>query len=170
MTEKNEKNERLHIVSILAVNRPGVLAHVSGLFSSRGYNIDSLAVGETDNPEISRMTISVRGDEATLEQIRKQLGKLVDVVKIQDFSGRDYVQRDLMLVKVTAQPAKRAEIFDLCQVFEGKVVDIGARHVVLEISGPEAKIEAIMQLLKPYGIKEVVRTGRIAMLRGMKEV
>ena len=164
-----EDRERLHILSALVANRPGVLARVAGLFSSRGYNILSLAVGQTENPDVSRMTISVRGDEATLEQIRKQLGKLIDVIKIQDFSGRDYIQRDLMLIKVTAAPGKRSEIFDLAQVFEGKVVDIGARHVTLEVTGPEAKIEAMISLLQPYGVKEVVRTGRIAMLRGLKE-
>ncbi len=164
-----ENREHLHIISALVANRPGVLSRMSGLFSSRGYNILSLAVGETENPEISRMTISVRGDDATLEQIRKQLGKVIDVLKVLDFSGRDHVQRDLLLVKVSAPASKRGEIFELCEVFRGNVVDIGARHVILEVSGPEAKIEAILQLLKPYGIKEVARTGRIAMLRGVKE-
>ena len=161
--------EHLHIISALVANRPGVLARVAGLFSSRGYNILSLAVGETESEDVSRMTISVKGDDATLEQVRKQLGKLIDVIKVQDFSGRDHVQRDLLLVKVSAPASKRSEIFQLCEVFRGNVVDIGTRHVILEISGPEAKIEAILQLLKPYGIKEVARTGRIAMLRGVKE-
>lgn len=164
-----ENREHLHIISALVANRPGVLSRMSGLFSSRGYNILSLTVGETENPEISRMTISVQGDDATLEQIRKQLGKVIDVLKVLDFSGRDHVQRDLLLVKVSAPASKRGEIFELCEVFRGNVVDIGARHVILEVSGPEAKIEAILQLLKPYGIKEVARTGRIAMLRGVKE-
>ena len=158
-----------HIISALVANRPGVLARMSGLFSSRGYNILSLAVGETESPDISRMTISVRGDDATLEQIRKQMGKVIDVLKVLDFSGRDHVQRDLLLVKVSAPASKRGEIFELCEVFHGNVVDIGARHIILEVAGPEAKIEAILQLLKPYGIKEVARTGRIAMLRGAKE-
>ena len=164
-----ENREHLHIISALVANRPGVLSRMSGLFSSRGYNILSLTVGETENPEISRMTISVQGDDATLEQIRKQLGKVIDVLKVLDFSGRDHVQRDLLLVKVSAPASKRGEIFELCEVFRGNVVDIGARHVILEVSGPEVKIEAILQLLKPYGIKEVARTGRIAMLRGVKE-
>ncbi len=158
-----------HIISALVTNTPGVLARIAGLFSSRGYNIDSLAVGETENPDMSRMTIAVHGDEAVLEQIRKQLSKLIDVIKVQDFLGREYVQRDLMLVKVSAPAAKRNEIFELTKVFEGKIVDISATHVVVEITGPEIKIDAFIDLMKPYGIREVVRAGRIAMLRGVRE-
>ena len=173
LPEKEEQmapgKEGLHIISTLVSNRPGVLARVAGLFSSRGYNIHSLTVGETESPDVSRMTITVSGDEATLEQIRKQLGKVIDVIKVQDFSGRDFVQRDLMLVKVSVPAAKRGEILELCQIFRGKIVDIGARHVIIEMAGPEAKIEALLQLLRPYGIKEVARSGRIAMLRGVKE-
>jgi acetolactate synthase-1/3 small subunit len=164
-----EKGYRTHIISATVTNRPGVLARVAGLFSARGYNIDSLAVGETENPEMSRMTLAVHGDESVLEQIRKQLGKLVDVIKVQDFSGRDYVQRDLLLIKVSAPPAKRGEIFQITEVFEGKVVDISPKHVMLEVTGPENKIDAFIELLKPYGVREVARTGRIAMLRGAKD-
>jgi acetolactate synthase-1/3 small subunit len=167
MTEK--ETYRTHIISATVTNRPGVLARVAGLFSARGYNIDSLAVGETENPELSRMTIAVHGDEKVLEQIRKQLGRLIDIIKVTDFQGRDFVQRDLMLIKVSAPPAKRSEIFQLTEVFEGKVVDISTRHVVLEITGPEAKVDAFITLMKPYGIREVARTGRIAMLRGVRE-
>ena len=168
MTETREEY-RTHIISATVANRPGVLARVAGLFSSRGFNIDSLAVGETENPELSRMTIAVHGDENVLEQIRKQLGKLVDIIKIQDFAGRDFVQRDLMLIKISASPAKRSEIFQLCEVFEGKVVDISPKHVMLEITGPENKIDAFITVVKPYGIREVARTGRIAMLRGARD-
>jgi len=168
MTEKHE-GYQTHIISTTVANRPGALARVAGLFSSRGYNIDSLAVGETENPEFSRMTIAVHGDESVLEQIRKQLGKVIDVIKVQDFEGRDFVQRDLMLIKVSAPPAKRSEIFQLCEVFEGKVVDISPKHVMLEITGPEIKIDAFINVVKPYGIREVARTGRIAMLRGTKD-
>lgn len=168
MTETNQ-TRRTHIISIVVSNCPGVLARVAGLFSSRGYNIDSLAVGETEDPELSRMTIAVHGDESVLEQIRKQLGKVIDVIKIQDFSGREFVQRDLMLIKVSASPAKRGEIFQLCEVFEGKAVDISPKHVVLEITGPEMKIDAFITLMRPYGIREVARTGRIAMLRGARD-
>ena len=145
------KSYSTHIISTLVTNTPGVLARVAGLFSSRGYNIDSLAVGETENADISRMTIAVHGDEAILEQIRKQLSKLVDVIK------------------VSAAPAKRGEIFDLTKVFEGKIVDISTTHVVIEITGPEMKVDSFIELMKPYGIREVVRTGRIAMLRGVRE-
>jgi len=168
MTEKNQ-TPKIHILSLTVSNRPGVLARVAGLFSSRGYNIDSLAVGETENPELSRMTIAVHGDESILEQIRKQLAKLIDVIKIQDFSGRDFLQRDLMLIKVSASPAKRGEIFQLTRVFEAKTVDISPKHVTVEIAGPETKIDAFIELVRPYGIRELVRTGRIAMLRGMME-
>jgi len=169
MSEPKE-GYRTHVLSALVANRPGVLARVAGLFSSRGYNIDSLAVGETEDPDLSRMTLAVHGDEAVLEQIRKQLGKVIDIIKVQDFHGRDYVQRDLMLIKVSASPAKRSEIFQLCEVFEGKVVDISPKHVVCEIAGPENKIDAFITIMRPYGIREVARTGRIAMLRGARDV
>jgi acetolactate synthase-1/3 small subunit len=159
----------MHIISALVSNRPGVLARVAGLFSSRGYNIDSLAVGETENADVSRLTMAVHGDEAVLEQIRKQLSKLIDVLKVQDFVGKEYVQRDLMLIKVSAPAAKRTEIFDLAKVFEGKIVDISSSHVVIEVTGPEMKIDAFIDLMKPYGIREVVRTGRVAILRGIRE-
>lgn len=168
MTETTQPY-RTHILSATVSNRPGVLARVAGLFSSRGYNIDSLAVGETENPELSRMTIAVHGDEAVLEQIRKQLGKVVDIMKVQDFAGHDFVQRDLMLIKVSASPAKRGEICQLAEVFGGRVVDISVKHVMIQITGPENKIDAFIELMKPYGIREVARTGRIAMLRGARE-
>ncbi len=163
-----QTNGRKHVISVVVENRAGVLAHIAGLFSSRGYNIDSLTVGETEDPSLSRMTVVVSGEERIIEQIRKQLGKVIDVVKVQDFSGLDYVERDLMLIKVSAPAQKRGEILEIVNVFRGKVVDIGARHLIVEISGPEAKIEAFITLMKPYGIKEVARTGRIAMLRGTK--
>jgi len=155
-----------HIISAVVENKPGVLAHIAGLFAGRGFNIDSLAVGETEDPTRSRMTVVARGDDAVLEQIRKQLGKIIDVIKIQDYSGLKVVERDLMLIKVSARPEKRGEIFEIVEVFRGKVVDIGPRHLTLEVSGPEEKVNAFVDLLKPYGIKEVVRTGRIALARG----
>jgi acetolactate synthase-1/3 small subunit len=155
-----------HIISAIVENRPGVLAHIAGLFAGRGFNIDSLAVGETEDPNRSRMTVVVMGDDAVLEQVRKQLGKIIDVIKVSDYSGVDYVERDLALVKVAVKPEKRGEIFEIVEVFRGKVVDIGAKHLTLEISGPEKKIEALIDLMKPYGIREVVRTGRIAIARG----
>ena len=155
-----------HIISAIVENKPGVLAHISGLFAGRGFNIDSLAVGETEDPARSRMTVVARGDDAVLEQIRKQLGKIIDVIKVSDFSDSQCVERDLMLLKVAAKPEKRGEVFEIVEVFRGKVVDIGPRHLTLEISGPEKKVEAFIDLMKPYGIREVVRTGLIAMARG----
>ena len=154
------------IFSVLVANKPGVLSHIAGLCSSRGYNIDSLAVGETEDERISRMTIVTHGDEATLEQIRKQLSKLIDVIKLTDFASADYVERDLLLLKVLAAPEKRSEILEVVQVFRGKVVDVSAKRIVVESAGPERKIEAFIALMRPYGIREMVRTGRIALTRG----
>jgi acetolactate synthase-1/3 small subunit len=155
-----------HIISAIVENKPGVLAHIAGLFAGRGFNIDSLAVGETEDENRSRMTVVVKGDDAVLEQVRKQLGKIIDVIKVSDFSDVDFVERDLALVKVAAKSDKRGEVFEIAEVFRGKVVDIGAKYLTLEISGPEKKIEAFVDLMKPYGIREVVRTGRIAIARG----
>lgn len=155
-----------HIISAIVENKPGVLAHIAGLFAGRGFNIDSLAVGETEDTTRSRMTVVVRGDDAVLEQVRKQLSKIVDVIKVSDFASEDIVERDLMLIKIAVRPEKRGEVFEVASVFRGKIVDIGAKHLTIEISGPEKKIEAFIDLLKPYGIKELVRTGRIAMGRG----
>ena len=132
-----------HVLSALVQNQPGVLAHISGMLASRGFNIDSLAVGETEDPNLSRMTFVVHGDDAELEQVRKQLDKVVTVVKVQDISSEDFVERDLMLIKVHAPSAKR-----------------------VEISGQERKIEAFIELMRPYGIVELARTGRIALVRG----
>ena len=157
-----------HVISALVENQPGVLARIAGLFSGRDFNIDSLAVGETEDPELSRMTIVAEGDESVLEQIIKQLRRLINVIKVQDLSSEARVERDLMLLKVSSPPAKRAEICQLVDVFRGNVVDVGLNELVIEISGPEAKLEAILSLLKPYGIKELVRTGRIAIGRSSK--
>mgnify|MGYP002623537189 FL=1 len=155
-----------HVLSAVVQNVPGVLAHISGMLASRGYNIDSLAVGETENSDLSRMTFVVVGTDRVLEQVRKQLEKIVTVVKVIDISSQDFVERDLMLVKVKAQPGgKRSEIRELTDIFRGKIVDIGADEVIVEISGQEQKIEAFIDLIRPYGIKELVRTGRIAMVR-----
>jgi acetolactate synthase-1/3 small subunit len=155
-----------HIISTIVENKPGVLAHISGLFAGRGFNIESLAVGETEDPARSRMTVVVKGDDAVLEQVRKQLSKIIDVIKVTDFSETEHVERDLMLIKVGVRPEKRGEVFEICEVFRGKVVDIGTKYLVLEIAGPEKKIDAFIDLMKPYGIREVVRTGRIAIARG----
>ena len=154
-----------HVVSALVQNVPGVLAHISGMLASRGFNIDSLAVGETEESELSRMTFVVVGDDRVLEQIRKQLEKIVTVVKVVDVSSQDYVERDLMLVKVKAPAGKRSEIRELTEIFRGSIVDVGADEVMVEISGRESKIEAFINNMRPFGITELVRTGRIAMVR-----
>ena len=155
-----------HVLSALVHNQPGVLAHVSGMLASRGFNIDSLAVGETEDPNLSRMTFVVNGDDAVLEQVRKQLDKIVTVVKVQDISSADFVERDLMIIKVKATPQQRMEVVLLVEMFRGRVVDISPENLMIEISGQERKIEAFVELMRPYGILELARTGRIALVRG----
>jgi len=154
-----------HIISALVENKPGVLAHVAGMFAARAFNIDSLVVGRTEDPKLSRMTIVVVGDDRVLEQVRKQLAKIVPVVKVQDFVGQPVVARDLMLITVSAPPDKRPEIFSMIEMFRGKVVDISQKSLMVEVSGPESKIEAFIEVCRPYGIKGVARTGTIAVPR-----
>src|SRR5262249_47229382 len=156
-----------HVLSALVQNQPGVLAHISGMLASRGFNIDSLAVGETEQPDLSRVTFVVHGDDAELEQVRKQLDKVVTVVKVQDISSENFVERDLMLIKVKAPPRQRVEITLLVEMFRGRVVDISPESLMVEISGQERKIEAFIELMRPYGILELARTGRIALVRGL---
>lgn len=157
-----------HVISVLVENKVGVLSRITGLFSGRGFNIESLAVGETENMAISRMTLVVSGDDSIIEQVRKQLGKVIDTIKVTDYTGTDYVERNLILIKVSALPGKRNEIIELVDVFRGKIIDVGQKDMIVEISGPEERLEAVLNLLRPYGIKEVARTGRIAMNRGPK--
>jgi acetolactate synthase-1/3 small subunit len=158
-----------HILSATVQNVPGVLAHISGMLASRGYNIDSLAVGETETPHLSRMTFVVVGDDSVLEQVRKQLEKIVTIVEVADISSQDNVERDLMLIKVEAGPGgRRSEIRELTEIFRGRIVDVGPEEVMIEIAGQERKIEAFIDLMRPFGIKELVRTGRIAMVRGTR--
>ncbi len=157
-----------HVISVLVENKVGVLSRITGLFSGRGFNIESLAVGETEDMSMSRMTIVVSGDESILEQVRKQLGKVIDTIKVTDYTGTDYVERNLILIKVSALPGKRNEIIELVDVFRGKIIDVGQKDMIVEISGPEDRLEAVLNLLRPFGIKEVTRTGRIAMNRGPK--
>jgi acetolactate synthase I/III small subunit len=159
-------SEKRQMLSAVVRNRAGVLAQVSGLFAARGYSIDSLAVGETEDPAYSRMTIITRGEERTLEQVRKQLERVVDVVKVYDFGATETVERELVLVKVHAPPPKRPEIVATCEIFRGRVIDIGANTMTIEIVGPLARTTAFIELMRPYGIKEVARTGSIAMARG----
>ena len=154
-----------HVLSALVMNQPGVLAHVSGMLASRAYNIDSLAVGATENPDLSRITFVVNEDEKKVDQVRKQLEKIITVVRVQDFSTQDFVERDLMLMKVSTDNGRRGEIRELVDIFRGRIVDVGATHVMIEISGRENKIEAFIERMREFGILEMVRTGRIAMLR-----
>ena len=158
-----------HVLSATVQNVPGVLAHVSGMLASRGYNIDSLAVGETENPQLSRMTFVLVGDDSVLEQVRKQLEKIVTIVEVVDISSTDYVERDLMLIKVAAAPGKRTEVRELTDVFRGRIVDVSPDEVMIEISGQERKVEAFIELMRPFGIRQLVRTGRIAMVRGVRK-
>jgi len=157
-----------HIISALVENKPGVLAHVAGMFAARAFNIDSLVVGRTEDPELSRMTIVVVGDDRVVEQVRKQLAKIVPVVKVQDFAGQPLVARDLMLITISAPADKRPEVISLIEMFKAKVVDISPKVLMVEVSGPEAKIEAFINACRPYGIKNVARTGTIAMPRQAK--
>ena len=155
-----------HVLSALVANQPGVLAHISGMLASRAFNIDSLAVGATENPELSRVTFVVNGDDRVLDQVRKQLEKIVTVVKVLDFSKRDFVERDLMLMKVKTAGGRRSEIIELVNIFRGQIVDVSAEHIMVELSGKEGKIEAFIDAMREFGIIEMVRTGRVAMLRG----
>ena len=155
-----------HVLSALVQNVPGVLSHISGMLASRGYNIDSLSVGETEDPQLSRMTFVVVGDDSVLEQVRKQLEKIVTVVRVDDISSQDYVERDLMLIRVKAPAGSRSEISELADIFRARIVDVAPEMVMIEISGQERKIESFIELMRPFGILELARTGRIAMVRG----
>ena len=179
MSTANPQTMMRHIIAALVTNEPGVLAQVAGMFAARGFNIDSLVVGRTENPEFSRMTIVVNGDDAVLEQVRKQLQKLVPVVKVVDYKEVDYVERDLMLVQVSTvfhgsddesssqqQPNRRHELIELANLFRARVVDVSSDQLMIELSGTEGKIEAFIDLIRPFGIVELARTGVIAMRRG----
>ena len=157
-----------HVISALVINEPGVLARVAGMFSARGFNIDSLVVGRTEDPKLSRMTIVVHGDDNTLDQVSKQLAKLVEVVNVHDFQGSAYVERDLVLAMINAEPSRRGEIIEIVSLFRGRVVDVAPETMMVELSGTEEKLEACLELLQPYGVSELARTGVIAMTRGMQ--
>lgn len=159
-----------HVLAALVTNEPGVLAQVAGMFAARGFNIDSLVVGRTENSELSRMTIVVNGDDAVLEQIRKQLQKLVPVVKVVDYQFVPFVERDLMLVQVHAPAQSRSELIELANIFRAKIVDVAPDRLMMEMAGAESKIEALIDMVRPYGIVELARTGVIAMPRGQANV
>lgn len=154
-----------HTISVLVENKFGVLSRVAGLFSGRGYNIESLSVGETIDPQISIMTIVTTGDDWVIEQITKQLNKLIDVIKVVDLTELDHVEREMILLKVAPKPENKAEVLRIAEIFRGRVVDSSPNTYTIEITGDEKKIEAFIELMKPMGIKEFVRTGKIAIAR-----
>jgi acetolactate synthase-1/3 small subunit len=158
-------NEEKHILSILVDNEPGVLSRIAGLFSGRGYNIESLSVAETNDPKVSRVTMVTTGAAQIIEQIKKQLHKLVNVITVHDLTGKAYVHRELVLVKVYTRPETRGEILRIADVFRAKIVDVGNEHYTLEVTGSEDKIAAILKIFQPMGIKEIVRTGPVALFR-----
>jgi acetolactate synthase-1/3 small subunit len=167
MAMTKDKTQK-HILSLLVDNEPGVLSRIAGLFSGRGFNIDSLCVSETTDPDISRITLVAIGDLMIVEQIKKQLNKLINVIKVIEFNGSDFVQREMALIKVRAKPEYRAEILRMVDIFRSRIVDVNSDYYIVEVTGDEDKIVAFLNLLKPMGIKEVARTGAIALGREKK--
>jgi len=165
---QNGSEPRKHTIAIQVENKFGVLSRVAGLFSARGYNIESLSVGETLDPTVSRMTIVVRGDEFVIEQVMKQLHKLIDVIKVTDLTDESHVERELVLIRVNAEPQHRAEIMRTADIFRAKIVDVTPQSFTIEATGDEGKLEALIELLRPMGIQELVRTGKVAIARGPK--
>jgi acetolactate synthase I/III small subunit len=157
-----------HVITLLVENEFGVLARIAGLFSGRGFNIESLSVAETLDPTVSTMTIVTHGEDQIIEQVLKQLNKLISIVKVVDLIDKDFVEREMVLVKVSATAGTREEILRVVDIFRGKVIDVGSKTYTIEVTGDEKKIDAILALLKPLGIKEMVRTGHVAMVRGSK--
>ena len=162
--------EEKHVLSILVENQPGVLSRISGLFGGRGYNIDSLCVAETTEPHVSRVTIVTTGSKQIIEQIIKQLHKLINVIKVIELTGTEFVQREMAIIKVNAKPEHRAEILRIVDIFRAKIIDVGLEHYIIEITGDKDKLSAILSLLKPSGIKEIAKTGIIALSREPKVV
>lgn len=160
--------EDKHVLSMLVENEPGVLSRIAGLFSGRGYNIESLCVAETMDPQVSRLTIVTKGNEPIIEQIKKQLNKLINVIKVFEMTGQDYVQLELALIKIYAKAENRAEILRIADIFKCKVVDVGQEYYTIEVTGDESKLSALLSLLRPIGIKEIARTGIVALFREAK--
>lgn len=158
-----------HTISVLLQNRPGVLSRVTGLFSGRGFNIESLSVAPTLEADVSCLTLMTSGDDAIIEQITKQLHKLIDIIKVTDISESEYVEREMALIRVKAEPSTRAEILRITDIFRGRVVDVSAKSFAVEVTGTCDKVKAMVDLLRPIGIQEIVRTGTIAMTRGIKK-
>lgn len=160
--------QKKHTISVLVENHFGVLSRVSGMFSARGFNISSLCVGETEDPGVSRMTVVVRGDDSALAQVIQQLNKLVDVIEVEDLTSRSFVSRELVMVQVNADSARRSEIIEMAGIFRAKVIDVGARSIVLEVTGAEGKVSAFVDMMRGFGIEKLVRSGEIAILRSAK--
>ena len=154
-----------HTISVLVENKFGVLARVAGLFSGRGYNIESLSVAPTTDPETSHMTIITRGDDRIIEQVIKQLNKLVDVIKVNDLTSKNFVEREMVLIKVSAEEEKRSEVLRVVDIFRGRIIDMSNKGFIIEVTGTEDKVNAMLTLLKPLGLKEIARTGFVAMVR-----
>ncbi|ACX51394.1 acetolactate synthase, small subunit [Ammonifex degensii KC4] len=155
-----------HTLSVLVENHPGVLARVANLFRRRGYNIESLAVGSTEDPAFSRMTIVVEGDDRVIEQVTRQLDKLIEVIKVEDITKEEHVNRELALIKVQADPPRRGEVIQIVDIFRAHIVDVSPETLIVEVTGDEGKVAAMIEALRPFGIKEMVRTGKLALLRG----
>jgi len=162
------KEDERHVLTMLVDNEPGVLCRVAGLFAGRGYNIESLCVAETTKPKVSRITVTTKADEPAIEQIMKQLRKLINVVKLRDLTGKHSVQREMALICVRAKPEHRAEILRIVDIFRCKIIDVGQEHYIMEVTGTEEKLEALMNLLKPMGIKKIARSGTLALFREPK--
>jgi acetolactate synthase-1/3 small subunit len=159
-----------HTIAVIVENKSGALSRISGLFSRRSFNIDSLSVGGTDNPDYSRMTISVRGDREVLEQVIKQLSKLINVIRVSELDPAESVERELAMIKVSADRENRAEIMQLVDIFRAKIIDVSSRSMIIEVTGDEEKIDAIVLLLRQFGIKEMARTGKVSMVRGTRVI
>ena len=159
-----------HTIALIVENKPGVLVRIAGLFSRRGFNIDSLTVGTTDKPDRARMTITVDGDEVVLEQVTKQLNKLINVIRVSELAPQESVERELAIIKVAAKKEDRSEIMQIVSVFRAKIIDVSPRSMIVEVTGSEDKVEAMVRLLRQFGIKEMARTGKVSMVRGSKVV
>jgi acetolactate synthase I/III small subunit len=159
-----------HTIAVIVENRSGVLTRIAGLFSRRSFNIESLSVGATDNPDYSRMTLSVQGDEVVLEQVIKQLSKLINVIRVSELSPDESIERELAIIKVSADKENRAEIMQLVSVFRASIIDVSSRSMIIEVTGDEQKIDALVLLLRQFGIKELARTGKVSMVRGARVI
>ena len=159
-----------HIIAVIVENKSGVLTRIAGLFSRRSFNIDSLSVGETDNPEYSRMTITVQGDRDVLEQVIKQLSKLINVIRVSELDPSESLERELAVIKVSVDRENRSEIMQIVNIFRARIIDVSQRSMIIEVTGDEEKVDAIVQLLRQFGIKELARTGKVSMIRGARVI